>query len=264
MNKLQRNILALVIPVILLAVWIIFYIINKGKTSYIISPMEILTGLLCQSDIILINAVKSLARLSGGIILGGVTGCIAAFLMGQNPHIRILLLPTIKIISALPFVAIIPFFLIFFGFGEIFIYSVVSTMAFSIVAPQVLSAILNLPMQYMELAALHQKSLFCIVLKIIYPAALPSFIRSIKLSFLFGWLAIMLAEYAVGELDNGLGHYIMSARTDKGNFNMMFTGIAALVLLAFIIDFVLSIFERKASAWEKSIAQNELSGIRKI
>lgn len=264
MHKCGKIILRLIIPAVLFSTWMLFCSVKADKLSYVISPAQIFSGIIEHRDVIITNSLISLKRLIIGVLLGGACGCAVGFFMERIYVIRILLFPTIKFFGALPFIAIIPLFLIFFGLNEHFIYAIVAMMSFTIVAPQVFSATYNMPSQYIDIAKMHQKSMLSIIMKIHLPAALPAIIRSLKLSFIFGWLAILLAEQTVGKVDKGgLGIFIMNARS-YGNFYMMFTGVASLIILAFAIDLILSRLERKVSSWEKSIGQNELQKTRGI
>lgn len=130
-----------------------------------------------------------------------------------------------------------------FGLGEsAIIFVVVMGSAFSI-AIAVESGVKNVPPIYIRAARTMGVSGQKMYTKVIFPAALPSFVSGLKQGWSFAWRALMSGEVMSASV--GLGFTLMVGR-DLADINQVMTVMLVIVLIGIIIDKgIFSIAERQ-------------------
>jgi NitT/TauT family transport system permease protein len=153
-----------------------------------------------------------------------------------------------------------------FGMGEVFRVSVVAATTFFLVNSFCFKAISQLNPDYFELARIYEKGQLQVAYEILLPASLPEILHALRFSFMFGWLAIVIAESAAAELPRcGLGYYIIRAKGTLPNYPVMFAGTIVLGVLAFLLDRVVVWIQRRVSVWaETSDVSEELEVSREV
>ena len=247
MARALRIGLSLIIPLLLLAAWFALHSTKGAENSYIADPRWVWKNLVSLRGPLVENSLLSLRRLLTGVLVGTLLGIGAGITLGRRLWVRQLFGPTLNVLTAVPIIVLIPFFLMVLGFGEAFRVGVVATIVFLLVYQSMLSSIVDFPKRWLELAAHREKSEWQIVFQMFIPSAIPEIIRAIRLSFLFGWLAIAFAEKAVAEWPTGgLGYQILRAR-EQGLYDELFAAVIVLGTIAWIIDSGLGWLERIVS-----------------
>jgi len=245
LNKLA----AWIVPVALLLFWYWLYSAKGKSNSFVASPLDVLGTLLRNLSAFGHNARLSLGRLLAGVALGTVLGAASGLALARLALLRTLLSPTLQTLSSIPFMVLIPFFLMIFGFGEGFRISVITASTFLLVNAQAFHAVRQLNPYYFQLAAIYEKSTWQLVKQVLVPASLPAVVTALRFSLLLAWLAVALAEKAVAEWPNGgLGYYILRAK-EQGQYPDMFASVIVLALLAWMLDQIVSWMQRQVSRW---------------
>ncbi len=249
MVKVLRIGLSLIIPMLLLAAWFALNWTKGAENSYIADPRWVWERLVSLRGELAGNSLLSLRRLFVGVLVGTLLGISTGITLGRTPWVRRIFGPTLNVLTAVPIIVLIPFFLMVLGFGELFRVGVVATIVLLLVYQSVLGSTIDFPRQWLELAAHREKTEWQIVYQMLIPSAIPEILRAIRLSFLFGWLAIAFAEKAVAEWPmGGLGYQILRAR-EQGLYAELFAAVIVLGAIAWSIDFCLGRLERIVSHW---------------
>ena len=199
------------------------------------------------------NAWLSLRRLFAGVIVGTILGAASGVALARVTSLRALFTPTLQTLSSIPFMVLIPFFLIIFGFGEVFRVSVIMASTFLLVNAQAFHAVRQLNPDYFELAAIYEKSHWQLVWEVLVPASLPAIVGALRFSLLLAWLAVALAEKAVAVWPNGgLGYSILRAK-EQGHYVDLFASVIVLAFLAWLLDLVVRRIESKVSRWSDTL-----------
>src|SRR5437870_738559 len=232
--KRSNTLAAWIVPVALLAAWFSLYSIKGKSNSFVANPFDVFGMLFGNWSAFARNAWLSLCRLFGGVAIGTVLGAASGIALARVTRLRILFSPTLQTLSSIPFMVLIPFFLMTFGFGEVFRVSVITASTFLLVNAQAFQAVQQLKPHYFELAAIYEKSSWQLVSQVLVPASLPAVVTALRFSLLLAWLAVALAEKAVAEWPNGgLGYYILRAK-EQGQYPDMFASVIVLALLAWV------------------------------
>lgn len=176
---------------------------------------------------------NSMLRVLIGFGISIVVGIIFGILIIQSEYLARNLKPLILGIQTLPSICWVPFAILWFGLGEsAIIFVVVMGAAFSI-AIAVESGIKNVPPIYIRAAKTMGVSGLKLYTKVIFPAALPSFISGLKQGWSFAWRALMSGE--VMSAAAGLGFTLMVGR-DLADINQVMTVMLVIILIGIIID----------------------------
>ena len=173
------------------------------------------------------HSLATLARLLSGLLLGGVLGLALGLAVSWSPWSRRLVqLPT-QFLRALPLLAMVPLFQLWFGtyfFGQVLF---VSYGVGVIVVAGVVNAVRNVPQIYVDNARVLGASRAHLYRTVILPAILPAMRSVVLLSLGAGWGAVLAAEYLGAQ--SGLGYIIVYAQ-QFGLLDRMF-----LIALLFIL-----------------------------
>lgn len=102
-----------------LIIWILVKYCFCIEDRYLPSPKDVLFVFGTLKPSIFIHGAVSLLRLFVGFIIGSLSGIFLGILLFKSKIAYNLLYPTIQSIRAIPPYALIPFFLLWFGFSEI-------------------------------------------------------------------------------------------------------------------------------------------------
>jgi sulfonate transport system permease protein len=248
--KTLHALAALIVPAILFAGWLWLYEVKAETTTVVASPSQVWGWLVKDRVDIWENTTLSVRRLLSGVAIGTVFGTLSGLVVARVHLMRVLFSPTLQVLSAIPFMLFVPFFLMAFGIGESFRVAVVAVSTFFIVHSFAFQAVRNLNPDYFELARIYEKPRLQVAWEILLPASLPSIAVAVRFSLMFGWLAVIVAESAAADIqEGGLGYYIIRAKSSLGNYRMMFAGTFVLALMAFLFDAVVGWIQRRVSIW---------------
>jgi sulfonate transport system permease protein len=176
---------------------------------------------------IISHSLATIARLASGLLLGGVLGPALGVAVSWSPWSRRLVqLPT-QFLRALPLLAMVPLFQLWFGtyfFGQVLFVSYGVGM---IVFAGVVNAVRTIPQIYIDNARVLGASRFHLYRTVIFPAIVPAMRSVVLLSLGAGWGAVLAAEYLGAQ--SGLGYIIVYAQ-QFGLLDRMF-----LIALLFIL-----------------------------
>lgn len=176
---------------------------------------------------------NSLLRVLAGFGIAIILGTILGILILQSSYLNTNLKPVILGIQTLPSICWVPFAILWFGLSEsAIIFVVVMGSAFGI-AMGVENAVKNVPPLYIKAAQTMGISKRQLYTKVIFPAALPSLIGSLKQGWSFAWRALMSGE--VMSASAGLGYTLIIGR-DLSDINQVMTVMLIIILLGIVID----------------------------
>lgn len=177
--------------------------------------------------------LRSFLRVVIGFLISVGIGIILGTLMIHFKFSEHNLKPFILGIQTLPSVCWVPFAIIWFGLTEgAIIFVVVMGSAFSI-SLAFESGIKNVPPLYIKAAKTMGVTPKNLYQKVIFPAALPSFIAGLKQGWSFAWRALMSAEVMSASI--GLGYTLMMGR-DLADINQVMSIMLIIVILGILID----------------------------
>jgi sulfonate transport system permease protein len=257
MSQEQRNLLlSWLFPLLLLIVWESASRAGLVRPHLVSSPSAVLAATLrlIADGTLFIHLLVSLRRAVIGWFIGASIGCSLGMAVGFSRFARFLLDRTIQMFRAIPFLALLPLVIVWFGVGETQkIFMVALAVSFPIYINTILG-IRQLDPKLLELGRIQRLGDKEIVRNIILPGALPSILMGVRYSLASSWLALIISE-SIGA-DAGIGFMATDARE--------FLQTDVIILTVFIYagigvtaDAAARFLERKLLSWHPAYAKKD-------
>jgi ABC-type nitrate/sulfonate/bicarbonate transport system permease component len=192
---------------------------------YLPSPLAVLRASIEIEPSLLVHTMYTAARLATGSFLGIILGITLGLLMHRLTAFAKLAMPSVQSIRAVPPLATIPFFLLWFGFSEIGRYlMVVAGIGFNI-AVATYQIVEDVPEKYRVFFAGLQVSARKFILAFAMPRALEGLLPTIRFSVATATGLVIVSELLGSQV--GLGYLIQSARSTFATHTIF---LAAIVL----------------------------------
>lgn len=238
--KVKKIIGSVLFAVGLVALWQLLYVaatdwFDWAKPYAVPHPLGVWKSIctLTVNGTLLSAVASSMLRVLTGFAISIVIGIILGILIIQSDYLARNLKPLILGIQTLPSICWVPFAILWFGLGEsAIIFVVVMGSAFSI-AIAVESGVKNVPPIYIRAARTMGVTGQKMYTRVIFPAALPSFVSGLKQGWSFAWRALMSGEVMSASV--GLGFTLMVGR-DLADINQVMTVMLVIILIGIIID----------------------------
>ena len=254
--------LALVLPVILLALWWVFTM--NSPDGLIPQPVQILrefADLVGFSDsgdsfsgTLWINLLASAERVYGGFLLAAGLALPLGLLIGQLPLFRRLVDSTLQLLRPVPVTAWQPLFLILFGLGS---HTALLLVALGSFYPMLLNTILgvrSVEPRLLEAAAMLGVSRSAMFLKVVLPSAMPGILTGVRLGLGFAWVVIVVGE--ISGVRTGLGAMITDAR-EVSRTDVVIAGMITIGLAGFLTDRAVQASSRRILSWNPRLGSTD-------
>ncbi|GBR76906.1 nitrate/sulfonate/bicarbonate transport systems permease_2 [Candidatus Termititenax persephonae] len=143
----------------------------------------------------------------------------------------------------MPFVGWIPLIIIWCGTGESGRIAFITLGAFTPMALNTHAGIVGVPKQYLELGEVYRLTLGQLYYKIVLPAALPSILTGVVLSFNMSWILLVAAEIMIST-QVGLGALISDAR-EIFYMDVVFAGVFLIVVITLSLNQLIEIWQQR-------------------
>jgi sulfonate transport system permease protein len=238
-----------ILPIFILVVWELTGVFGIISETLLPRPSVIFTtfiDLLTTRELIGHFQI-SLLRAIGGFLLGGTLGLLVGLAVGFNQNIEQTVDPTLQMFRTIPTLAVIPLFILWFGFGEVSKILLIAKGAFFPLYVNTFLGIRGIDSKLFAVAKVLEFNKWKQITLLILPAALPNILLGLRLSLGVSWLALVAAEL-MGSSE-GVGYLIMDAR-QFSQTSVVFVGIIIFAVFGKLSDSVVRFFERKLLKWQ--------------
>lgn len=188
----------------------------------------------------------SLSRLALGWSLGVSTGVAVGFAIGITTVGRSVGIPWVAAVSAIPKIALLPLFIIWFGIGE---GSKYATIAFGTFFPTVINTfggVDNIQKNLVRMGQSFNLKKSTIIWNIILPGTLPAILSAFRISSSIGIILLVAAEMVSASY--GIGAYIIEQQ-NLFQLDRLMAGVVVLMVLGLSIHGVIGLLERWLLRW---------------
>lgn len=248
-RRRQRNkrIISVISIAIMLMLWYLttvqFELIPPLKFP---SPTAILDTLIQVQNTIVEHAVVTLVRVLSSFILGSLIGMIIGLIMSRFQLVFAILDPFIEAVRPIPPIALVPFFILWFGIGDFGQILLAGLGCFMVMVISTVEAVRNVPKIYMQAAQSLGANTAYIYRTVIIPSIVPELIAGWRVALALAFGLTIAAELMGAQ--SGLGFMIMVARRSL-NTQTILLGIIIIGLQATIMDRLLNILTRRLTLW---------------
>jgi len=236
------------VPIGILVLWQIAAAAGLIDTKLMSSPAEVFDAgreLITSGELGEALGV-SLLRIAQGLAVGLPLGLALGIVSGLFRLGEELVDATMQALRTVPFVALIPLFILWFGIGE---SSKIALIAFGVAFPMYLNTyagIRGVDDRLIEAAEVFGLSRSRLVRQVIVPGALPSILVGLRYSLGLAVIALVVAETV--NASSGVGALMANARQFLQTDIVLF-GIVIYSVLGLVADFAVRTLERRLLSW---------------
>ena len=181
-----------------------------------------------------------------GIGLAIVCAVALALAIDFSQAVRRSVYPLMILSQTIPFIALAPLVVIWFGFGQAPKIALVALFTFFAIAVSTIRGLDSAEADTMSLLRTMGASRLQILWHVRMPSALPQFFTGLKIGVTFSYVAAIFAEY-VGAY-GGLGYY-MNAAKQGGNTDLVFGATIVATVLTMALFGAVVLTERAVIRW---------------
>jgi sulfonate transport system permease protein len=235
-------------PVLLLLLWQLLSATGVLPSDVLASPGRIAeVGRELVADGSLPSAMgTSLRRVAAGLLFGTVVGTGLALVSGLFRIGEDLVDAPVQMLRTVPFVGLIPLFIIWFGIGEAPKVAIITLGVTFPLYLNVYAGIRGVDAQLIEAGEALGLSRWGLVRHVILPGALPGALTGLRYSLGIAWLALVFAEQV--NADSGIGFLMVQAR-DFLRTDVIVVCLIVYAFLGLLADFVVRSLERLLLQW---------------
>jgi sulfonate transport system permease protein len=236
------------VPVLLLLAWELASRAGLIATNVLPAPSSVgaTAWHLTQTGELPHHLWESVQRAAVGLAIGATVGLVLGVLTGFSRLAEAIIDRNIQIVRAIPFLAILPLVMVWFGVGESGRYFLV---ALGTMFPIYLNTVLGIRQvdpRLLEMGRVVGLNRLELIRAAILPGALPSILLGLRLALTNAWLALVIAE-TVGA-PAGIGFMATNAR------EFLQTDVIVLVIVLYALiglstDLIARALERRFLAW---------------
>ncbi|MGE0846794.1 MAG: ABC transporter permease [Flavobacteriaceae bacterium] len=172
-------------------------------------------------------------RVAAGFGLGAAAGTVIGALTGASPLMRRVLDPTAQALRAIPSLAWVPLFILWFGIFEESKVALIATGVFFPVYLGVMGGILSVDRKLIEIGRVFRLSRLALTWRILLPAVLPEWIIALRSGLGLGFMFVVAAE--IMGASEGLGYLLVDGQ-QLGKPDQILAAIIAFALLGKAAD----------------------------
>ncbi|MFB7775406.1 ABC transporter permease [Streptomyces bauhiniae] len=188
----------------------------------------------------------SLQRVAGGLVLGTVVGTGLALISGLFRIGEDVVDAPVQMLRTVPFVGLIPLFIIWFGIGETPKIAIITLGVTFPLYLNVYAGIRGVDSQLIEAGESLGLSRWGLVRHVVLPGALPGALTGLRYSLGIAWLALVFAEQV--NADSGIGFLMVQAR-DFLRTDVIVVCLIVYAFLGLLADFIVRSLERLLLRW---------------
>lgn len=227
--------LSILSVVLYLLIWVAITEDGFGivSSTFFPAPTMVIQAAITVSDLLAADIFATLARLFVGFTIGTLLGLGLGLLMSFNKKVYYFFDPLIESLRPVPVIAVIPFFLLWFGIGEVGKILLVLLGVFAIMVVSTIEAVRNVPKIYSQAAVTLGASKKDIFRRIVLPGIMPQLVGPLRVSLALSFTLVVAAEFMGAQA--GLGYRILEARR-LFNTDVILLGIVLFGILSGVLD----------------------------
>lgn len=218
-----------------------------GVPPYVLpTPSAALSILVARFEPIAAMAATTLGSTLLGFAGGVSIGLTLGILIGSSRRLYETLYPPLVAFNAVPAIALIPLFIVWFGVGQHISVLTAVTISFFPVTVVVSTAVAASSPDLDDVLRSLGASRIDIMRKVALPRALPSFFSSIKIAITGAFIGTIVAETVAS--NSGIG-YLMVVATNNMDVPLAFAGLFVLAALGIALYALSLLLEKRLTAW---------------
>lgn len=251
-TRLGGSLLRLVSPLAILVLWQLASVSGLLSPQILASPVAIAAtaARLVASGELLTGLGVSFLRVVAGFMIALVVGVALALFAGLSRLGETLVDPPVQMLKAMPFLGLLPLFILWFGIGEA---PKIGMVAFGSVFPIYLTlhgGIRGVDRKLIEAGRTLGLSTAGTIRHVVIPGALPSLLVGVRYGLSIAWLSLVVAEQI--NASSGIGSIITYAR-DFLQTDVIVVCLLVYALMGLLTDGLVRLIEAYALRWRPAV-----------
>jgi sulfonate transport system permease protein len=247
----------LVLPALLLVAWQVLCALKVFTPDVMPSPVVVATELfrLWTKGQLLGDITITAERVALGFLLGTAVATVFGAVVGYSRIAGEYLDPTLQALKAVPSLAWVPLFILWFGIFEVSKIALIAVGVFFPIYLNLVTGIRSTDRKLVEVGRVNALGRFDLVKRILIPAALPNYVTGLRAGLALGWMFVIAAELMGAS--KGLGFLMLDGQMT----GRPATIVAALILFAVagkLSDALLVAAGRRVLSWQDDFASAQV------
>ncbi|WP_137387628.1 ABC transporter permease [Rhodoligotrophos defluvii] len=245
--------LGLALPVLIAVAWELAVAFGLVQGRLMPPPSRIFATLydLAAQGELWRHILVTLGRVAAGFGLGVAAGTLLGALAGYSAAARQFLDPTLQGLRAVPSIAWVPLFILWFGIFEESKIALIAVGVFFPVYLGVMGAIASVDRKIVEVGRVFRLTPAAMVRRILLPAILPSYVIALRSGLGLGWMFVVAAELMGAS--EGLG-YLLYDGQQLGKPDQIIAAILTFAVIGKLTDSLIVLATRPLLAWQDAFA----------
>ena len=224
--KLSQPIIGIILPIIIILIWHFLALTETIRSNLLPPPQEVINEILIltRDGSLFSHILITLSRVFYGFIFGAIAATILGVLTGVSPLMRRFFDPTIQALKAVPSLAWVPLFILWFGIFEDSKIALISVGVFFPIYLNLMMGIRQIDKKMVEVAHVYNLNSFQTIRWILLPGIIPEWVTGLRSGLALGWMFVIAAELMGAS--EGLGYLMIDGQM---------TGRPALIIGALIL-----------------------------
>jgi NitT/TauT family transport system permease protein len=185
-----------------------------------------------------------------GFAIGVVVGVVLGFLMGKSPTLQRILGPFVIATQVVPKVALVPLFILWFGFGPTSKIMVAAMMSFFPILTNTSFGVRSVPVGMREMMRTLGASRWTTFRKLDVPYTLAHILTAAEVAIILATIGAFVGEFLGG--DKGLGRYAVNLQNSL-QVPELYGAILIMALYGFVLYATVSSLKRFLIPWHDSV-----------
>jgi sulfonate transport system permease protein len=250
-----RPVLGFVLPLSLALFWEIAVRMGLSNGRLVPPPSVIWNTFaeLASTGELQSHAFATMWRVACGFVFGVLAGTIFGAIAGYSALTYRLLDPTLQGLRAVPSIAWVPLFILWFGIFEASKIILIAVGVFFPVYLGVMGAVLSVDRKIVEVGRVFRLSGLAMVRRILLPAVMPAYVLSLRAGLGLGWMFVLAAEFLGAS--TGLGFLLIDGQ-QLGKPAQIVAAIVAFAILGKATDWLIVLLSSPFLRWEDRFARS--------
>ncbi|OZG62419.1 binding-protein-dependent transport systems inner membrane component [Bifidobacterium lemurum] len=236
-----------------LLLWWFLATLSPADSRPLPSPLEVWQAgaQLVEQGMLLPSIGVSLARVLGGLALGLALAVPAGLVAGASRLGLTLIDKPIHMMRAIPFPALAPLFIVWFGIDETMKIALIAVGVFGLIYVNLRDGVRGVDPHLLELAQAYRLDRGTVLWRILFRGALPNFMTGLRFALTVAWIALVTCETVNSSI--GLG-YILSRSQQFSRTDQMVLCVVLYAALGLASEALVGVLERAVTPWKQSRA----------
>jgi sulfonate transport system permease protein len=209
---------------------------------------------LWRSGDLLGHVAATLWRVAAGFALGLVAATLLGALTGFSARARQILDPTLQALRAIPSIAWVPLFILWFGIFEASKVALIAVGAFFPAYLSLMTGIHGVDRKLVEVGRVYQFGPWALIRRILIPAALPAWLTGVRGGLGLAWMFVIAAELMGAS--EGLGYLLLDGQM-VGNAAQILGALVLFAIMGKLTDSLVVLLTRHLVRWQDGFAPQE-------